>query len=77
MPMKCMDQIASPNVMPPAVIQTHAERPLHSRMRWAWVSAVNEPIIATSTDNTTSEISQVISTTLTPFMYSFNYEPTL
>ena len=60
MQIKCMDQIAKPSVMPPAVIHIHAERPLLSRIRWAWVSAVNEPIIAASKDNTTSGISQMI-----------------
>lgn len=60
MPMKCMDQIAIPNVMPPATIHNIAARPLLSRIRCAWVSAVNEPIMATSTDNNTSGIFQEI-----------------
>jgi len=59
MPMKCIDQMVNPSVTPPATIHAHAERPLLSRIRCAWVSAVNEPIIAISTDNNTSGMFQV------------------
>lgn len=58
--MKCMDQIAMPKVMLPAAIHSVAARPVLSRILCAWVSAVNEPIMATSTDRKTSEAFQEI-----------------
>jgi hypothetical protein len=53
----------TPNVLPPASIQIVAVCPVFSRMRWAWVSAVNDPKTAINTDKTTNGIFQVISTT--------------
>jgi hypothetical protein len=55
-----MVQIATPRVSPPDNIHIHELRASLSRMRWACVRAVNEPIIATRIDNTTNGIFQLI-----------------
>jgi hypothetical protein len=57
-----MDQIAVPSVKLPMIIHLIATAPLFSRMRCAWVSAVNEPTMATSTDKMTSDMFQEMST---------------
>ena len=60
MPMKCMDQIVRPSVVPPTSIHTRAARPLLVRMRWACASEVSEPTIAIATLSRTREKSQLI-----------------
>ena len=57
-----MDQTVMPKVRLPAIIHSVAARPVVARIRSAWVSAVNEPMMATSTDRSISNIFQVVCT---------------
>lgn len=75
MPMKCIDQIAILRVILPATIHSIATRPLFSRIRCAWTSVVNEPIIAISTEKKTSGIFQEIGTVAIRSIHFFVYLP--
>ena len=73
MPTKCMPQIDIPSVTPPAIAHSFAMRPVLSRMRCAWSSVANEPMIAISTDKKTSGVFQEIGKANARLVYKFSW----
>ena len=74
MPMKCIAQIVTPRERLPETIQSFAARPSVARIRCEWSSAVNEPMIAISSDKKTNGISQEINKAISLTTYCFVIE---